>query len=307
VKFATSGMAAHIAQGQTTLAACLILVLVDGTVMGFTEHDRDIVYTPLGGPSPPLISMSTITFKASAGFTKLNRNARSQGVDHGTQIDGSIDGTVVTRADLEARRYDFASAQIIFVNWQTLSEGAIIDFTGMFGPVTINEFGFSVDLRPLSYLLTRTGGEWCCPDCRVDFGSPRCAPGGALADGTTIDSLMQSGAVVSTDGFKTLVVSGISNTGRIFNKSLLTWTSGNNLNISHEVKSIDFATSTITLSLKTDLLIAAGDTFELMPGCDLTLVTCSGTYNNAVNHQGDALVPGPDHERQYPDFHEPHT
>jgi uncharacterized phage protein (TIGR02218 family) len=307
VKFATSGLATHIAQGQTTLAACLILLLADGTVMGFTEHDRDIVYTPLGGPSPPLISMSTITFKSSTGFSKLNRNSRSQGVDHGTQIDGAIDGTVITRADLEARRYDFASAQIIFVNWQNLSEGCIIDFTGIFGPVTINEFGFSVDLRPLSYLLTRVGGEICCPDCRVDFGSPRCAPGGALADGTTIDSLMQSGAVVSTDGFKTLVVSGISNTGKQFAGSLLTWTTGNNANLSHEVKDVNFGTNTITLFLKTDLQIAPGDTFELMPGCDKILVTCSGIYLNGVNHQGDALVPGPDNERQYPDFMEPHS
>ncbi len=275
--------------------------------MGFTEHDEDIAYTD---SQSKLINGGSVTYLAATGFSKFNRNAKANDASSSTQIEGMIDGSIITRLDLEARRYDNARVQILFLNWKDLTMGSLLDFTGTLGTVSIKEFTFQVELRPLGYLLTFLGGEICSPTCRVDFGSPRCAPGSpaTLADGTTIDSLMQSGTVVSTDGYGSMIVSGISNTGKQFNKSLLTFSSGLNSGISLEVQQITFSASvTVKLFLRTTLLIFPGDTFDLMPGCDhLINGDCSLTYLNATNFQGEGFVPGADNELNYPDYHEPH-
>ena len=47
---------AHLAGGATTLARCFAVARRDGTVMGFTDHDRDVVF-------------DGITFRADSGLT----------------------------------------------------------------------------------------------------------------------------------------------------------------------------------------------------------------------------------------------
>ena len=38
------GLAAHVAQSETTLATCWKLVRGDGVVLGFTDHDRTLSF-----------------------------------------------------------------------------------------------------------------------------------------------------------------------------------------------------------------------------------------------------------------------
>jgi uncharacterized phage protein (TIGR02218 family) len=294
MKAASVALAAHIAQGQTTLATCLKLTRLDGTVLGITEHDVDLVF-------------SAVTYRAQAGFTKFNLSAKPNGDASTQQIKGMIDDTYITAADIRARKYDYAAVEVFMVNWSDLTQGRILLSTGKLGVFTLNEYEFTVDLYGLSYRLTQTGGELLSRDCRVDFGSPLCAPGGALDDATTIDSLMQSGTVATTDGFKTLTFTGLSDTGKPFAGGLLTWLTGNNQNLSIEVASIDFGTSTITLYLKAFLAIQVGDTFKMQPACDHSLSICAGVWNNAKNFQAEPNVPGDDSLLNYPDYHAPHS
>jgi uncharacterized phage protein (TIGR02218 family) len=296
MKAATSAMASHIAQGQTTLATCLKLTLIDGTVLGVTEHDQNLV-------------VSGVTYYAYAGFSKFNLSDKANGDSSTIKLEGMVDSTVFLADDIRARRFDYAAFEIFLVNWKDTSPtfGRILGPTGKLGVFTLDEYKFAVDFYGLGYRLSQVGGELLSRDCRVDFGSARCAPGGALADGTTIDSLMQSGAVTATDGYKTIVVSGISNLGKPLDGGLLTWSSGNNQNLSIEVASVDFGTSTIALYLKTFLPIQVGDTFDLQPACDKSISTCIQSYNNAVNFQAEPLVPGDDALVSYPDYHAPHS
>lgn len=285
-------MITHIAQGQTTLTTCLKLTLLDGTVLGITEHDQDFVF-------------SGVTYLAEAGFTKMNLSDKSNGNASTMQLKGMIDGVYITADDIRSRRFDYAAIEVFMVNWSDLTQGRILLLTGKLGVFRINEFEFAVDLYGLAYRLTQTGGELLSRDCRVDFGSPRCAPGGALADSTTIDSLMQSGTVSSTDGYKTIVVTGISDLGKPLDGGLITWLTGNNANLSIEASHVDFGTSTITLYLKTFLPIQGGDTFKIQPSCDKSIQACT-FWNNAVNFQAEPNVPGDDALLNYPDYHAPH-
>jgi uncharacterized phage protein (TIGR02218 family) len=297
MKSASSGMIAHIAQGQTTLTTCLKLTLLDGTVIGTTEHDKDLVF-------------SGVTYRAQIGFTKFNLADKSNGDASNIQLKGMVDPTYFTADAIRARKFDYAAVELFLLNWAdtspTMGRIQLPATGGKLGVVTLDEFEFSVDLFGLSYRLTQTGGELLSRECRVDFGSPRCAPGGALDDATTIDSLMQTGTVATTDGRKTLTFTGLTDTGKPFNGGLVTWLTGENQNLSIEVGTMDFGTSTIMLYLKSFLPITVGDTFKIQPACDHSLGMCGGVWSNAKNFQGEPNVPGDDALLNYPDYHAPH-
>jgi uncharacterized phage protein (TIGR02218 family) len=40
--------------------------------------------------------------------------------------------------------------------------------------------------------------------------------------------------------------------------------------------------------------IASGDTYNLIKGCDKTLITCAERFDNIVNFRGEPSVPGLD-------------
>lgn len=289
MKFASAALSAHLAQGQTTLTTCLTVTRTDGVVVGLTELDQDV-------------SFNGVTYSSYPGFSRLNLQGKHNLDVTSVQLDGIIDGTVIVRDDIIARRYDYADVEVFMVNWADLSMGKMTLLTGRFGTVTINEYGFSVELRGMSYQTIAVGGELSSPTCRVDLGSPRC--------GIDVTPLMQTGTVGSTDGFKTMTVTGITIgttvTSPNFNGGLLTWLTGANAGLSSEVNSITGA-GALVLHLDAFLEINAGDTFSLQPGCDKTFLTCVNVFNNGINIQGEPDVPGDDHLLDYPDYLPPHS
>ncbi len=287
-------MIAHIAQGQTTLTTCLKLTLLDGTVIGVTEHDQDLLF-------------DAVTYLNQAGFTKFNISDKSNGDASSMDLKGMVDDTYFIADDIRRRRFDFAAFEVFSVNWSDLTMGRILLMTGKAGVAKLDEFEFTLPLFGLSYRLTQTGGELLSRDCRVDFGSPLCAPGGALDDSTTIDSLMQTGTVATTDAYKNLTFTGLSDTGKPFAGGLLTWLTGSNSNLSIEVASLDFGGAAIALYLKTFLPIQVGDTFKIQPACDKSISTCAGVWNNAKNFQAEPNAPGDDALLNYPDYHAAHS
>jgi hypothetical protein len=56
LKTLSSSIAAHLAGGATTLCYCWRITRRDGVVLGFTEHDEEVVY-------------AGTTFQALTGFT----------------------------------------------------------------------------------------------------------------------------------------------------------------------------------------------------------------------------------------------
>ena len=288
MKFFSGSLASHIAQGQTSVTTCLTITRTDGVVVGLTELDQDISF---GG----------VTYHCYPGFSRLNLQNKQNLEDTTVQVEGPIDGTVITRDDIVAQRYDYANAVVLLVNYADLTGSGTL-MTGRFGTVTIKEYEWSVELRGMSYQTIAVGGELCSPTCRVDLGSPRC--------GIDVTPLMQSGTVGSTDGFKTMTVSGITvgttPTSPSFNGGLLTWLTGGNAGLSGEVNSLT-GSGALELHLDALLEINAGDTFSLQPACDKTFLTCVNVYANGINFQGEPDVPGDDHLLDYPDYLPPHS
>jgi uncharacterized phage protein (TIGR02218 family) len=283
MKAASSGLAAHIALGQTTLASCYRVTRTDGVTQGFTDHDQDLV-------------IDGVTYMASSGFSKFNLTDKSNLEMSQMQVDGMINAGM-TAADLRARKYDYADVQIFAVNWANLSQGKIILLTGKFGPVTINEYGFQVELNGMAARLSNVRGDLYQPSCRVDLGSTEC--------GVDVDSLMQSGTVATTDGARNLTATGLSAADTYFAGGLLTWLTGNNTGDSVEVRSWTSGGAALVLYLKARAAIVVGDTFKVQPGCDKLFSTCRDKFSNIVNFRGEPYIPGTDYLLTIPDYKGP--
>lgn len=295
MKACSSGLNTHIQLGQTTLTTLLkVTRKPDGQVFGFTELDVNVVF---GG----------VTYLSTSSYTPSNLNEHLNAESASMELTGAFD-SVITQADVRARLWDDASLQYFRVNYLHLADGALILATGNFGQFAVEEFGFRVQIRGLAYPLTDTAGDICGPDCRVDFGSPLCAPSGLLASGTDINTLLQTGTVSSTDGVKTIVFTGLTNPNKPDGGNL-TFLTGSNTHLGAQIKTINWGTNTLTLQPGALFLavIAPGDTFSYFPACDFTFKSCVQVWANGINFQGEPHVPDNDAVLAYPDYVPPHS
>ena len=73
----------------------------------------------------------------------------------------------------------------------------------------------------------------------------------------------------------------------------LAFTSGNNNGISRMVAGWSSGSTAFSMQYMFPFSIAAGDTFNIWPGCDKQLSTC-GQFNNTANFRGEPFVPVPE-------------
>lgn len=140
-----AGLQSHLNTRETTLCWCWKITKTDGSVLGFTNHDRDLTF---GG----------VTYEASTGF--LGTEIESQlgmSVDN-MDVYGAVDSANITEADIEAGLYDNAGIEVYLVNWDHLSNRSftwsdvLADHTANGGS---NWLGYGTsDANPIDEVLT---------------------------------------------------------------------------------------------------------------------------------------------------------
>jgi uncharacterized phage protein (TIGR02218 family) len=90
-----AGLSAAIDSGAASLCTAWILTRADGTKLGFTDHDRDLL-------------LNGVACAAATGWT-AGAAETDLGVKAGTATaTGALDSTAITEADIAAGRYDGA-------------------------------------------------------------------------------------------------------------------------------------------------------------------------------------------------------
>lgn len=74
-----------------------------------------------------------------------------------------------------------------------------------------------------------------------------------------------------------------------FALGVITMTSGANTGISRTVKT--FGPSSITVLRPWPFPVDAGDSYDMVPGCDGTFATCGAKFSNTINFRGQPLIP----------------
>jgi uncharacterized phage protein (TIGR02218 family) len=272
-----SALQTKLDSGVTTLARCWKLARRDGVVMGFTDHDSDLV-------------MSGLTFRAGTGFTASEAAGRFGLAVDGAEISGALADESLTEADLAAGRYDAAQIETWLVDWSEPSL-KVLTARGTLGEVRREGQAFVAELRGLADLLSQESGRLYTAKCGADLGDLRCKVD------LTNPALRGTGAITVVEGTSIFVASGLDGfADALFSLGRLTWTGGANAGLAIEIKEHRLAAGHARLTLWQAMpeAIAAGDTFTVTAGCDKRFATCRARFANTDNFRGFPQIPGND-------------
>lgn len=277
-------LAAHLLNDATTLCQCWRVTRRDGTVLGFTEHDRDLAFAGL-------------TFHAASGFQASDAETGSGLAAEASEIAGGFSSSAISEADLFAGRYDGAQVEVFLVDWQEPTRRMLLR-TGEIGEVTRAGAAFRAELRRMTHALDQVKGRIYGHRCDAILGDARCGvaleTGGMRADGEVAEVLDERRLRVSgLDGFAT----------RFFRYGVLTFAGGENAGLSADVEDHRKAeqAAELTLWLPMALPVAVGDRFSVVAGCDKSFATCRAKFANHLNFRGFPHMPGSDFAYGYAD------
>jgi uncharacterized phage protein (TIGR02218 family) len=267
---------AHLDTGTTTLAWCWRVTRRDGVVLGFTDHDRDLVF-------------DSTTFAAATGFTASEiKDAVGLAVDN-LEVESALSDDSLNEDDLAAGLYDDAAIEIWRVNWADPSQRVLMR-SGSIGEVRRSGRAFAAEVRGLAHYLQQPKGRLFQYGCDADLGDVRCKIN--LAD----PAYRGTGTVVSASSPRRLTASGLGSfAAGWFDRGLLTFVSGANAGRSQEVRR-HLAGSPASLELWQPFAraIEVGDVFTVTAGCDKQFTTCRAKFSNSVNFRGFPHMPGND-------------
>ena len=260
----------------TTIALCWRIERRDGVTIGLTDHDRDLVIDGLVHRAAPGMTPSAIK--------------RSDGLDADTMdITGALTSAAIAEQDLLAGRWDGARVMLFATDWSGADTALVPLGEGTIGAVETDRAAFTAELRGASAALDRPVVESTSPECRAELGDRRCR--------VAMAGRRRFARVVSVDAH-VLTVDAAAPSDNAYGAGLLRWIGGANSGLESAIARSGGAT--VTLRSEPPLTVAAGDTIELIEGCDKSLATCAGRFANAVNFRGEPYLPGIDLLTRYP-------
>lgn len=272
MKPASANLTAHLALEVTTLATCWKLTRTDSTVMGFTDHDTDIVY-------------DSVTYTAATGFTPTAVENNSNLAVDNLEIEGVLDSSAIAEEDINAGLYDYAQKEIFLVNYNDLSQGDLNLRTGWLGEVRYSKDQFVAEVRGLVQNLAQNIGDLYSPSCRALLGDSKCK--------INIASYTVTGSITSVADNQIFTDSSRTEDTGYFNFGKITFAGGGNNGLSMEVKEYT-DDGKIILVFPMPYEVQAADTYSIHAGCDKNLDTCRDKFSNVVNYRGEPHVPGLD-------------
>lgn len=279
-----SALDLHLASGTTTVCRAWTVTRADGVVLGFTDHDRDLL-------------VEGVLCRAGSGLTaRALQQVTGLAVDNSEAV-GALSDAAITEADLAAGRYDAAEIRVWLVNWAAAQERAEV-FRGTLGEVTRRGAEFRSELRGLSEPLNQPVGFAYMRACSAVLGDSRCRfdlgqPG--YFSERPFENFERDGLMLSFESF-----SGFDDG----------WFAGGRLSV------LSGAAAGLAVMIKSDRLsgvsrrielwqsvrapLVSGDMLRLEAGCDKRAETCRTKFANFLNFRGFPHIPGEDWLTAYP-------
>lgn len=259
-----------------------IITRRDGVTFRYTSLDRDFtwgedVYKACGSMLP-----------------SAAEEASAVGQVSNMELTGIITDDGITEPELYGGLFDDAFIQVWLVPYVG-TEAPRRLAAGWAGNLSHGEKGFNMEVvGPGARLDQQALVQLYGPGCRWVFGSPQC--------GFDREAVKLQGAVLSSLN-RGIFVGDLTDPGGLqWENGLVRWTSGPNDGRECEVKDVVFnsAGAEVELWELAPFRPEYGDTFDLLPGCDLSAPTCK-MYGRYLNFGGFPDVPGEDALVETPD------
>ncbi|WP_127090125.1 DUF2163 domain-containing protein [Aquabacter cavernae] len=264
---------AMLESGVTTLCHGWRVTRRDGQVMGFTDHDRDLV-------------VDGLAFVAGSGV-QGSESVLAQGLGvTGLELSGALGAATLEEADLAAGQYDGAGVDQLLIDWSNPLNHMLLR-RGTIGEVRREGGAFVAELRGPADALNETRGRLFGAPCDADFGDARC--------GVDLDrpERRASAVVAQVRGALLLAVDGIAGyADGTFADGHVRFSSGANVGFATKVK--HHAAGVLQLWQRPPEPVLAGDGLVVIAGCDKRFSTCRDRFANTVNFRGFPHMPGND-------------
>lgn len=147
-------------QSSQTLCRVWIVTLSDQTQMGFTDHDRILVF-------------QNIKCSPQSGFTPGETDARLGFSVNTGSIMGVLDAVILSVDDIRNGRFDNARIESYRVDWTDVSHFVQLG-TGYMGEIRQKGAAFEAEWLGEGSRLERSTGRVFARICDAEFGDARC-------------------------------------------------------------------------------------------------------------------------------------
>jgi uncharacterized phage protein (TIGR02218 family) len=271
VRTLSAPLATHIEGETISLCTLWRVALLEGTVLGFTDHDANIL-------------LDGLTYAAASGFTASAIDTTAALNVDNMDVDGMLVSPSITDDDLISGRWDYAAIKIMMINWRDLSAGVITLRVGRLGEVSAAGSKWKAEIRGLMQALQTPIGQIYQPGCRANFGDARCK-----FDVSTVTTLCTVSAI-SADG-RVLFAPELTLPPGLYDGGKVAFLTGLDHGLVGEVKRNDVGW--VELHLPMPLPVQVGDAFNATQGClKRPMEDCKARYNNIINFRGEPYLPG---------------
>lgn len=260
----------HLAGELLTIATCWKLTLIDGKIMGFTDHDEDL-------------NIDNIIYKSSSGFTASSIILNSDLKTNNLEIDGVLNSEDIKEEEVLSGKYDFANVEVFLVNYKDLYQGKMNLHSGTFGKITLNNGRFIAEIISLSAKLNKSIGELYSPTCRAQFCDDKCK-----VDAKNFSKVSTVTRVIDEKRFED---TNLKESDGYYKHGVAKFFDLQ-ANIKFESIVKEYRNKIVTLFTSPSYQISVGDQYSILAGCDKTFSMCKNRFNNTINFRGEPYIPG---------------
>lgn len=268
--------------GVTTICHCWKIIRKDGAILGFTDHDQDLV-------------IDQILFSGQTGMDSSESESILGLSTTGRELSGVLNSLSLKESDLASGLYDGASVEIWLVDWMAPGNRILLDI-GVLGEVTLSESLFSVEVRSLASAFDQVRGRLYQANCSADFGDQNCKLDHSDPRWTF------SSEIASVYDQSSIGIALANTPVGYFTNGRIIFQSGHNIHSQFVIKSHICEGNLHILNMWTFAAqpMAQGDRLLVSVGCDKSFKTCQTKFNNSVNYRGFPHMPGNDVLAFYP-------
>lgn len=169
----SSELVARIESGAARLCHAWVLRRVDGTELGFTDHDRDLI-------------VDGVSCRAASGWTAGAADSAVGFSAGSAAVAGGLDDAAITEADVEPGRYDGATVSLWRVDWSGGDPGVRL-WTATLARIRREGAAFTAELEGPLAKLERVVGRTYGRECDAVLGDGRCGVDLAAFPGAVCD------------------------------------------------------------------------------------------------------------------------
>jgi uncharacterized phage protein (TIGR02218 family) len=260
----------HLKKTVTTIASVWSIKLKNETIIGFTDHNEDILYENLLYKSGKAITVSVVESSTSLSADNF-------------EIEAVLDPTFIHKEDVMNGLYDKAYVEYFIVNYADLSQGQILIRSGYIDEIRIVDHKFFAEIKGLSNELNKQTRSIYSETCRAQFKDQRC--------GADDSKYIAVASITSVIGKEAIEIDSALTHPSIYRNAKLKILNDNKeevLYIRSVIGNKVCLHETNSVALKIDAKII------LLPECDKNFRTCCDIFCNALNFRGEPFVPGID-------------